>query len=604
VRSGLGRYLDRRALVVAGVVVLLPALVLLPGRIRIGAGAASCDGPSTTLSVLASPGGFSEQLQARAKAFMASGPQVGEACARIQVLSKSPGGTLEAFERGWDPRADGPAPDVWAPSSSARVWLLNDQLHESGKHSPITGQPATVALSPMVIAMPRPMAVALGWPKAQVGWSELLDLARSRKGWGEFGHPEWGKFKLGKTNPNLSDSGLAATLTAYYAATRRTSSLSAQDLRSLTTRRFVAGVEQSVAHYGDSDTTFLSDLRRADDQGKALSYVSAVVTEERMVWQYNQGNPSGDPAALGRRAKPKVPLAAVYPKEGTLLADHPYAIVTKDPAKRAAADAFLAYLHSDDVQQALQRDGFRDRQVTAGGLALEDGGILPDQPKVVMPLPDPKVIDLVLKGWPALRKHSNVLTLMDTSGSMNDPVPGAGVTKLTLAKRAVKGSLDLFTDDDRVGLWQFSDEINGSIGWKELVPVGPLRSPFHGDAKRDVMLRYVDDLQASGGTALYNSTLAAWRALRERYQPDAVNVLLVVSDGVDSDTETIGLQALLSRLESEQGSRPVRIITIAYGQGADRNALRKIADASGGTAYQAIDPTDIEEVFAEAIAST
>jgi Ca-activated chloride channel family protein len=592
-------------LIAAGVVVVLPALVLLPGRLRTGAGAEqSCDGPATTLTVLASPGDFSEQLHATATAFEAGGPRAAGHCVRVVVTGKAPGAAVEAFSRGWDTRADGPAPDVWAPSSSAWVWLLQDQLNETGKHSPVVGTPAAVAMSPMVIAMPRPMALALGWPKARIGWSELLGLASSRKGWGEFGHREWGAFKLGKTNPNLSDSGLAATLTAYYAATNRSASLSARDVRDLATRRFVAGVEQSVEHYGDSDASFLADLRRADDQGKALSYVSALVTEERMVWQYNQGNPSGDPAMLGRRPKPKVPLAAVYPKEGTLLADHPYAILTTDPVRRAAAERFRAYLQSDEVQRALQRDGFRDRQVEAGGPLGVAGGVLPDQPKVVMPLPDPEVVDLVLKGWPGLRKGGNVLALVDVSGSMNQPVPGAGASKLTLAKQAIKDSLGLFTDDDRLGLWQFSDQTSGPGGWRERVPIGPLRAPFHGGVKRDVLLRAVDGLTASGGTALYDSVLAASRTLRQRYQPDAVNLLLVVSDGVDSNPRTIGLPALLARLGSEQGSRPVRIVTIAYGQDADRAALRRIAEASGGTAYQALDPTDIEEVFAKAIAST
>lgn len=547
-------------------VVLCLALGACTGRLRTGAEAASsCDGPSTTVTVLAAPGDFSEQLQARATAFMGSDPHVGGRCVRVVVTSKAPGAAVEAFDRGWDPRADGPAPDVWSPSSSAWVWLLQDQLDEAGKHSPVVGRPSAIATSPMVIAMPRPMARALGWPKARIGWSELLGLASSRKGWGEFGHREWGGFKLGKTNPNLSDSGLAATLTAYFAATNRSASLSARNVRDLATRRFVAGVEQSVERYGDSDASFLAGLRRADDQGRALSYVSAVVTEERMVWQYDQGNPSGDPAMLGRRPKPKVPLAAIYPKEGTLLADHPYALLTTDPTKRAAAERFRAYLQSDEAQQALQRDGFRNRQVEAGGLLGEDGGILPDQPKVVMPLPDPEVIDLVLKGWPGLRTRGNVLALVDVSGSMNQPVPGSGVSKLTLAKRAIRDSLGLFTDDDQLGLWQFSDQASGPGGWKELVPVGPLRAPFHGGVKREVIPRSVDGLRAAGGTALYDSVLAASRALRQRYQPDAVNLLLVISDGVDSNPRTIGLPALLARLQGEQGSRRVRIVTIAYG---------------------------------------
>jgi len=44
------------------------------------------------------------------------------------LFDKTPGAAVEAFDNGWDPGADGPAPDVWSPSSSAWVWLLQAQL--------------------------------------------------------------------------------------------------------------------------------------------------------------------------------------------------------------------------------------------------------------------------------------------------------------------------------------------------------------------------------------------------------------------------------------------------------------------------------------------
>jgi Ca-activated chloride channel family protein len=34
----------------------------------------------------------------------------------------------------------------------------------------------------------------------------------------KYGHPEWGKFKLGKTGPSFSTSGPNATIGAYSAA--------------------------------------------------------------------------------------------------------------------------------------------------------------------------------------------------------------------------------------------------------------------------------------------------------------------------------------------------------------------------------------------------
>ena len=65
-------------------------------------------------------------------------------------------------------------------------------------------------LTPLVIAMPKPMADALGYPETPIGWADIARLATSDEGWAAYGHPEWGAFKLGKTNPNFSTSGLSA----------------------------------------------------------------------------------------------------------------------------------------------------------------------------------------------------------------------------------------------------------------------------------------------------------------------------------------------------------------------------------------------------------
>ncbi len=77
-------------------------------------------------------------------------------------------------------------------------------------------------VTPLVIAMPKPMADALGYPATPIGFGDLLALAQDPDGWASKGHPEWGAFKLGKTNPNFSTSGLSATIAQYYAATGKT----------------------------------------------------------------------------------------------------------------------------------------------------------------------------------------------------------------------------------------------------------------------------------------------------------------------------------------------------------------------------------------------
>ena len=124
-----------------------------------------------------------------------------------------------------------------------------------------------------------------------------------------------------------------------------------------------------MIHYGDTTLTYLSNLQRADDAGGAMNYLSAVAVEEKSVLDYDAGNPSGDPATLGRHAPPKVPLVAIYPKEGTLYSDSPY-VVLKAPwstaSKQAGAADFLAYLTAPDQQKVFTDANFRTFDHQAG----------------------------------------------------------------------------------------------------------------------------------------------------------------------------------------------------------------------------------------------
>ncbi len=252
---------------------------------------------------------------------------------------------------------------MWTPVTSS--WLEIAQHRLAGSDGPdlIPAQVDSIASAPLVIAMPRPMAEAMGWPTDQIGWHDLFDLATDPRGWARYGHPEWGRFTLGKTNPNFSTSGLNALIGEYYAATGTSSDLTTDAIADPAVVRFVQGVESAVVHYGDISTTFLENLRRADEAGHGLTYVSAIAIEEKSVWDYNQGNPSGDIASLGDQAPPSIPLAAVYPVEGTLVNDHPYAILDApwvSPLRRAIAEDFLRFVLAPEQQERFQEAGFRD----------------------------------------------------------------------------------------------------------------------------------------------------------------------------------------------------------------------------------------------------
>ena len=245
--------------------------------------------------------------------FNATDAEVDGDCVFVRPQRKASGAAAQALARGWDESIDGPPPVVWSPAASTWGAVVNQQLVDRGEE-PIVGDGEPFMLTPLVIAMPEPMAEALGWPATPIGWSDILNLARNAEGWAAFGHPEWGAFKLGKTNPNFSTSGLNALVAQTYAATGKTSGLSAEDLDRPDVIDFATTVESSVVHYGDTTLTFLNNWYRADQRGTALTYVSAAAVEEKSVIDYNSGNPDGVLEPGEEPRPPRVPLVAIYPR--------------------------------------------------------------------------------------------------------------------------------------------------------------------------------------------------------------------------------------------------------------------------------------------------
>jgi Ca-activated chloride channel family protein len=527
-------------------------------------------------------------------------PKVNGRCVDVRVTSKASGGAAEALARGWDESIDGPRPDVWSPASSSWVVILRQRLAERDVPTIVPDAVPHIAETPLVIAMPRPMAEAMGWPDKPIGWTDILSLSRDPAGWGKFGHPEWGAFRLGKTNPNYSTSGLNATIGAYFAATGRSSDLTEADIANPKVIDFVKGVESSVVHYGDTTLTFLQNLQKADDRGTGLSYVSAVTVEEKSVWDYNKGNPSGDPATLGKHGPPKTPIVAVYPKEGTLLSDNPYVILDAqwvDAARKRAAADFLKFLQRSQQQERFQGAAFRDYKGNAGGEIKPSNGVLPKGAETVIAPPAPVVLDKVQRSWAELRKRARVLVVIDVSGSMGEAVPNAGASKLDLAKRAAAAALDQLAPEDELGLWIFSTDQDGAKPYRELIAISSVRQ------RLDEVKQRINSLIANGGTALYATTRAAVKKMSDAFDPSRINAVVLLTDGRNEYPQDTDLEGLLRDLRSEDEARAVRVFPIAYGQNADLDVLRRIAEASRAAAYDAADPASINKVFTSVISN-
>ena len=258
--------------------------------------------------------------------FNASGAKVGDRCVAVRVPRKSSGAAATLLEQGWpNPETNGPAPVIWSPAASGWAAIVNQKV---GRTMAPAGR--SFMQTPLVIAMPKPMADAYSATRPRRSASPTSSPSPTiPAGWAKYGHPEWGQFKLGKTNPNFSTSGLNFTVAEYYVATGKSSGLTVEDLNRQDVADFAKSVESAVVHYGDITGTFLSNWYRADARGTALTYASAVAVEEKSILDYNSGNPDGELSPGESPRKPKVPLVAIYPKEGTLYSDSPFLVLDR-----------------------------------------------------------------------------------------------------------------------------------------------------------------------------------------------------------------------------------------------------------------------------------
>jgi Ca-activated chloride channel homolog len=560
----------------------------------------------TTVDVASSPEKV-ELFTDLARRFNSSSAAKEGGCTFVRVLRKSSGEAMQLLTDGWPDEANnGAKPVVWSPASSAWGAILNHRLS-------VAGRPAQAPASrpfmrtPLVIAMPRPMAEALGWPTTPIGYADILKLAQDPAGWGGKGHPEWGPFRLGKTNPNFSTSALSATIAQYYAATNKTRDLSAEDLARPEVDAFARGVEASVVHYGDITLTFLNNLYKNDQRGAGLTYASAVAVEEKSVIDYNLGNPDGitDPGEVPR--KPRVPLVAIYPKEGTLFSDNPF-IVLDAPwvteKQKESARVFERYVMEPENQRRVLEFGFRpgNTAVAVGAPIERANGVDPDQPQNVLGVPAPPVLARVLELWAEQRKGARILLVLDVSGSMGEKASDSGDTKLDLAKQAAIDALDQFKADDLVGLRVFSTGISRTAptDYLDLVPIGPIA------AQRENIANRIRGLSPTQGTPLYTVAGDSYTKLRETYDDKRINAIVLLTDGKNEDPRNNDLDRLLSTLRAGsegQAAQPVRIFPIAYGKDADLSVLRRIAEATNAAAYDASNPTTINKVFTNVVSN-
>jgi Ca-activated chloride channel family protein len=561
VDRGAGHARDRAGAIGADMLAFFLACTTpAPSDPTTGPGATTADGPPLTLRVDYS----SEKktwMEAAVQAFEATDPHTksGRRIA-VEATAMGSGEAVAAIVSGER------KPHVFSPASGAYVSLLDEQwLSQPGHTAQIAPTGDALVLSPVVIAMWKPMAEALGWPKKALGWKDLLAIHADKNGWGTYGHPEWGRFKLGHTHPGLSNSGLLAVLAEAYAGAGKTRGLTSADLDAAPTRQFLTDVESSLVHYGKS-TGFFADKMLERGPG----YISAAVLYENLVVE-SRGKPSD------------LPLVAIYPVEGTFWSDHPWSVLDAEwvgPEEREAAGALATFLKSKPEQEAAMALGFRpaDPSIPMGAPLDEAHGVDPKQPQTLLEVPDAATLTHLVAVWEETKRASEVTLVFDKSGSMRgDP--------LAQAKQGAHAFVEGLGPRDRLSVAFFDNNV---------YPGTPVQSLD--DAGRAALGARIDDAIASGGTALYDAVAAAWEGsvTRDDADPTPIRAVVVMTDGRDESSH-LGLPDLLGRLGGERGA-DVKVFTIAYGSDAAPEVLAQIAEAGRGSTAKG-DTATIAAVF-------
>ncbi len=281
----------------------------------------------------------------------------------------------------------------------------------------------------------------------------------------------------------------------------------------------------------------MNNWYRADQRGNPYGYVSAVAVEEKSVIDYNRGDPDGVRQEGEEPRPPRVPLVAIYPAEGTIYSDNPLIVLDAewvDDQEREAAELFVDYVQEPENQERVLEYGFRpgNPDVPLGDPISLDNGVDPDQPTTLLETPSPEVLAGLLDSWADQRKQARVLLLIDVSGSMGEEVED-GRTRLDLAKEAAVRALDDFNDDDEVGLWVFSTELGDQADQDILPLIEPTRVA---DVKEQLRSR-IEALVPTNNTPLYTAVQAAYEDSLAGYDPARINAVVVLSDGINDDTE-------------------------------------------------------------------
>lgn len=444
------------------------------------------------------------------------------------------------------------------------IYQMN-QLFPGQKYIPEIIDAPLLANSPMVFMAPADIAKGL---KNVDNLFKVLVTAKTHRDLDKSGPPT--AIHYVHTAPTRSNSGLQ-TLTAQFAEVsgKRPEQLTVKDVS--TYQAQVQQIQTKITRYGVSTNSLAKDMAQ---NGPFWASIGSVY--ESSVIAVNSGLQPG-----------QTRFEAVYPK--STFTSNMRAILPTAPwvsaEEKAGGQKVIEYLRSPEIQQLAANLGLRPGipGVALGPKFTAEFGVNPKASYDSYRPPKPEVVEAMLKSWQEFaKKPSLVVVVVDSSGSMQGQ-------KITAVQNTLQTYINSLGSKEKLALIDFDTQI---------------RPPVLIDGSkqgRDKGLEFVSSLKADGGTKLYDAALYARNWLQKNPRQDAINAVLILTDGEDSGS-TIKLEQLSEELKKSGFSSDQRIgfFTVGYGKDGEFNpqALEQIAKLNGGY-YKKGDPETISKLMAD-----
>ncbi len=431
--------------------------------------------------------------------------------------------------------------------------------------SRVTRSSESIMRTPVVFAVKKPVAEALGWIGKEVRVMDILNAAEARK------------VRFAMTSASQSNSGASAYLGFLTAFAGSPDVLTSEHLKDdklrVLIKKFLSSANRSSGSSG-----FLKDL-----MVERYELLDAMVNYEAMVIEANE--------ALV--AQGKEPLYVIYPVDGLTIADSPLAFVDRgDKSKEQLFKELQQYLLSPDVQRQIQAKGRRTGLIGMGSETADTRVFKPewgiDLARVITPvrMPGGPVIREALELYQvAFRKPSCTFFVLDFSGSMRgkgeEQVKEAMRTLLTPAI-ASRYLLQLSPEDVTV-VMPYSDGViaewvaqgNDPMALDELLAKIESQGPMAGTYTHKALLQALERAKTYASTGKYHTSV------------------ILMSDGVATDS----LDEFNQTIDRQRIGRDIPIYSVLFGEAKERD-MKALADSMAGRMFDG--RKDMAKAFREA----